>query len=59
MPRERFHTTLETEVLEYLSVLKIRKKFRGLNDVIEYLVNEHKKGESKNENNIKTKVCER
>lgn len=59
MPRERFHTTLETEVLEYLSVLKIRKKFRGLNDVIEYLVNEHKKGENKNENNIKTKVCER
>ena len=59
MPRERFHTTLEIEVLEYLSVLKIRKKFRGLNDVIEYLVNEHKKGENKNENNIKTKVCER
>lgn len=59
MPRERFHTTLETEVLEYLSILKIRKKFRGLNDVIEYLVNEHKKGENKNENNIKTKVCER
>ena len=59
MPRERFHTTLETEVLEYLSILKIRKKFRGLNDVIEYLVNEHKKRENKNENNIKTKVCER
>ena len=44
MARERFHTTIEQECLEYLAILKIRNKFKGLNDSIEYLVKLHKEG---------------
>lgn len=51
MARERFHTTIEQEDLEYLAILKIRNKFKGLNDSIEYLIKLHKEGELKDERN--------
>lgn len=44
MSRERLHTTIEQEALEYLAILKIRHRFKGLNDSIEYLVKLHKEG---------------
>ena len=53
MARERIHTTLEQECLEYLAVLKIRNKFKGINDSIEYLVKLHKEGKI-NEDNRET-----
>lgn len=51
MARERFHTTIEQKDLEYLAILKIRNKFKGLNDSIEYLIRLHKEGELKDERN--------
>lgn len=55
MSKERLHTTLNTETLEYLAVLKVRKKLKGINGAIEYLVKKHKEIEDNEYDNRKTK----
>lgn len=39
MAREKFTTTLEETVIQRLGILKVLDKKRGLNDIIEELVN--------------------
>lgn len=39
MAREKFTTTLEEKVIERLGILKVLDKKRGINDIIEDLVN--------------------
>lgn len=52
MAREKFTTTLEEKVIERLGILKVLDKKRGINDIIEDLVN-NKWEELDNDNNKK------
>lgn len=52
MAREKFTTTLEEKVIERLGILKVLDKKRGINDIIEDLVN-NKWEELGNDNNKK------
>lgn len=49
--RVKFTTTLESDVISKLELIKIEKRFSGRNDVIEYLTKEYwgKKNENTKE----------
>lgn len=52
--REKFTTTLDPKVIERLGIMKAKNRKRGINDIIEDLVN-NKWGEMKNDNNSRKK----
>ena len=52
--REKFTTTLDPKVIERLGIMKAKSRKRGINDIIEDLVN-NKWGEMKNGNNSRKK----
>lgn len=53
MAREKFTTTLEEKVIERLGILKVLDKKRGINDIIEDLVNNKWEELDNNDNNKK------
>lgn len=53
MAREKFTTTLEEKVIERLGILKVLDKKRGINDIIEELVNNKWEELDNNDNNKK------
>ena len=52
--REKFTTTRDPKVIERLGIMKAKNRKRGINDIIEDLVN-NKWGEMKNDNNSRKK----
>lgn len=52
--REKFTTTLDPKVIERLGIMKAKSRKKGINDIIESLVND-KWGEMENDNNSRKK----
>ena len=52
--REKFTTTLDPKVIERLGIMKAKNRKKGINDIIECLVND-KWGEMENDNNSRKK----
>lgn len=49
--REKFTTTLDPVVIERLGIMKAKRRKRGLNDIIEELVNDKWEREIENDKN--------
>ena len=53
--REKFTTTLDPVVIERLGIMKAKNRKRGLNDIIEELVNDKWEREIENDNSNREK----